>query len=136
MKYCSKCGNQLLDEATICMKCGCAVDKIDESIYAQNQENKGTVEIRKLDWLPLLFGIVALTDALFYGILIVGGVISNYTLGNIIYFLRYGLCVPVCGLFAILSAVFFMKSKRKVFPILGLVFGIIQIMLITIMLSV
>ena len=26
MKYCSKCGNQLLDEAVFCPKCGCAVD--------------------------------------------------------------------------------------------------------------
>ena len=24
MKYCSKCGNQLMDEAVICPKCGCA----------------------------------------------------------------------------------------------------------------
>ena len=23
MKYCSKCGNQLLDEAVMCTKCGC-----------------------------------------------------------------------------------------------------------------
>lgn len=26
MKYCTKCGNQLLDEAVICMKCGCMVE--------------------------------------------------------------------------------------------------------------
>lgn len=25
MKYCSKCGNELLDEAVVCPKCGCAV---------------------------------------------------------------------------------------------------------------
>ena len=25
MKYCEKCGNQLLDEAIMCPKCGCAV---------------------------------------------------------------------------------------------------------------
>lgn len=25
MKYCEKCGNQLLDEAVMCPKCGCAV---------------------------------------------------------------------------------------------------------------
>lgn len=27
MKYCTKCGNELLDEAVICPKCGCAVSK-------------------------------------------------------------------------------------------------------------
>lgn len=26
MKYCSKCGNQVLDDAIICPKCGCMVD--------------------------------------------------------------------------------------------------------------
>ena len=26
MKYCTKCGNELLDEAVICTKCGCAID--------------------------------------------------------------------------------------------------------------
>lgn len=25
MKFCTKCGNELLDEAVVCMKCGCAV---------------------------------------------------------------------------------------------------------------
>ena len=28
MKFCSKCGNELHDEAVICPKCGCAVDEI------------------------------------------------------------------------------------------------------------
>ena len=26
MKYCSKCGNQPVDEAVVCPKCGCAVE--------------------------------------------------------------------------------------------------------------
>ena len=26
MKYCSKCGNELMDEAVICPKCGCPVE--------------------------------------------------------------------------------------------------------------
>ena len=26
MKYCVKCGNQLLDEAVLCTKCGCTVN--------------------------------------------------------------------------------------------------------------
>ncbi len=28
MKYCSKCGNELVDEAVVCVKCGCAVGNI------------------------------------------------------------------------------------------------------------
>lgn len=26
MKYCTKCGNELVDEAVICSKCGCAIE--------------------------------------------------------------------------------------------------------------
>lgn len=31
MKYCSKCGNELLDEAVICPKCGCPVDSTEKT---------------------------------------------------------------------------------------------------------
>ena len=30
MKFCTKCGNELLDEAIVCMKCGCAVSGNDQ----------------------------------------------------------------------------------------------------------
>ncbi len=30
MKYCSKCGAELNDEAVICTKCGCSVDNSDQ----------------------------------------------------------------------------------------------------------
>jgi TM2 domain-containing membrane protein YozV len=28
MKYCAHCGTQLMDEAIVCVKCGCAVEQI------------------------------------------------------------------------------------------------------------
>lgn len=31
MKYCSKCGNELMDEAVICPKCGCATESSSNS---------------------------------------------------------------------------------------------------------
>ncbi len=29
MKYCSKCGNELFDEAVVCPKCGCSTETSD-----------------------------------------------------------------------------------------------------------
>lgn len=39
MKYCSKCGNELYDEAVICPGCGCAVQTAYEKVLCQNCGN-------------------------------------------------------------------------------------------------
>ncbi len=31
MKYCSKCGNELFDEAVMCVKCGCMVENANNT---------------------------------------------------------------------------------------------------------
>lgn len=41
MKYCEKCGNQLLDEAVICPKCGCPAGK-SQAESAQDERSKST----------------------------------------------------------------------------------------------
>ena len=51
MKYCTKCGKELLDEAVVCINCGCAVKGNVQSIYNQTlhtpkavgNEKKGTI---------------------------------------------------------------------------------------------
>ena len=30
MKFCTKCGNELIDEAVVCTKCGCLVEKVQQ----------------------------------------------------------------------------------------------------------
>lgn len=44
MKYCSHCGSELVDEAVICPKCGCAVPGmiVSQRPAAQLQEREGT----------------------------------------------------------------------------------------------
>ena len=37
MKFCSKCGKEIADEAIICTGCGCAVDNAPQPIQAQYQ---------------------------------------------------------------------------------------------------
>ena len=38
MKFCSKCGNELLDEAVMCPKCGCPVNE-KNSLKKQNNDS-------------------------------------------------------------------------------------------------
>ena len=41
MKYCSHCGNELLDEAVICPKCGCACDnRVTKILNSENVSDK------------------------------------------------------------------------------------------------
>lgn len=42
MKYCSHCGNELLDEAYICPKCGC---KVSESAYKETNSLQTAAKI-------------------------------------------------------------------------------------------
>lgn len=44
MKFCSKCGNQLLDEAVVCPKCGCATEKVSVSDKAKKPTNANTAK--------------------------------------------------------------------------------------------
>lgn len=42
MKYCSKCGNELLDEAVICPKCGCVAggaDQVPDKLIADKRRS-------------------------------------------------------------------------------------------------
>ncbi len=41
MKYCSHCGNELLDEAVICPKCGCMVEYNPRVEKQETQKNSG-----------------------------------------------------------------------------------------------
>ena len=56
MKYCSKCGNELLDEAVICPKCGCPVES------GTNQNNGSKLNKIKT---ALVLNIIAFVIAAF-----------------------------------------------------------------------
>ena len=48
MKYCEKCGNQLLDEAIMCPKCGCGVagkQPTKEQTEKSKSQAKGAIMI-------------------------------------------------------------------------------------------
>ena len=50
MKYCAHCGAEMMDEAQVCVKCGCAAKKPEEK-----KENKVSPKSRTIDLLLLLF---------------------------------------------------------------------------------
>jgi hypothetical protein len=59
VKICEKCGQELMDEAVICMKCGCAVksaDKPKEVSYGEFVKGASTTNI--VSAVALVLGVV------------------------------------------------------------------------------
>ncbi|MBQ1194903.1 MAG: zinc-ribbon domain-containing protein [Clostridia bacterium] len=63
MKYCEKCGNQLLDEAVMCPKCGHTIVKI-----ISPQEQKQNSKQLTLSILSILGGIAIIVAAILIAI--------------------------------------------------------------------
>lgn len=59
MKYCSHCGKELMDEAVVCVHCGCAVDngvskKVTANSEKGNTASNANAAIALAIFLPLL----------------------------------------------------------------------------------
>lgn len=61
MKYCNKCGNELLDEAVICPKCGCASgNSLADEKQKENAKNRTISVIVALVGIAILVATVIL----------------------------------------------------------------------------
>ncbi len=58
MKFCSNCGNQIDDNAVICVKCGCAVQQQPQQPMQGYVEDKVSVGLVILAILIPLFGMI------------------------------------------------------------------------------
>ena len=62
MKFCSKCGKELMDEAIVCTGCGCAVANPTQAIQSLNHSTPAVDEINIgfciLSALVPLFGVI------------------------------------------------------------------------------
>ena len=72
MKYCSKCGKELLDEAVICMGCGCAVEQaqVKKNINKEMSYNDCVKDAAKTNIISGIILAVGVICGLFVSILI------------------------------------------------------------------
>lgn len=68
MKYCSKCGAELLDEAIICPKCGCETDS-SKALKQQNDIEASEKKAKTFGILSLVFGALGGWLGLVFGII-------------------------------------------------------------------
>ncbi len=131
MKYCAKCGNELVDEAIICTKCGCmveatrAVPPAAESKLPSLSSNKET----NYAWLPFVLGILAIVDSLF---MLLSVNLSGFY--SYIYYAVY-LGTGSLPLLSIITSIKCLKSKNVIFPVLGLIFACVSIFVRFVLLS-
>ena len=64
MKYCSKCGNEVNDEAVVCVKCGCKIDNgQSNSPLLQLKTNRGLLKFILLSLITFgIYGIVVMSS--------------------------------------------------------------------------
>ena len=129
MKYCEKCGKELLDEAVICPGCGNVIKKI--KISAPKVGDGSTTKKSKLKTFMSISGVwmsVSCVLNFLYWVYVL--------IGNFIYASLGGVLLAVVSICAnVLSAVFlinyFCKTKKQVplgkgFKICTLVFSILS----------
>ena len=60
MKYCTKCGNELIDEAVVCTKCGCYAQSVSsaKNISGEPQKDEADIGLIVLSALIPLIGLV------------------------------------------------------------------------------
>ena len=97
MKFCTKCGNQLLDESVICPKCGCSTE---------TEIKTPTPQLKTISPKPfplfLLFVIIGLASS-FFALLQSLIYFDSYAAYSVFDFLAYGSELGACtfiGLFA------------------------------------
>ncbi len=126
MKFCAKCGKELMDEAVVCPHCGCAVG--GEYKKEATPVNEQTT---KKGWIPLTCGIVALV----YGILLLIAHLSDYRnlqpILLVLYNLSSNLGMGITGTVAIVSAIPLFKKKSAA-AIVGFCLGVIGVFMVAV----
>lgn len=127
MKYCSKCGASLNDDAVICVNCGCVVDKILD-VKNERAEKECVSEYSPLaSVVPLLSSIVSAFLLLFYLVLFCFLAAESSETGAVYILIQVSIAfiLPViCAIFSIICGCFLNKqysSASKAGTILGVI---------------
>ncbi len=141
MKFCSKCGNELRDEAVLCPKCGCMVPGKKISGQSTNVQKKSTIDEEqkiekqattsnsKIGWMAFTFGILSLVHAILYLIDITTSIALFDSLRSFV--INVG--IRSTPLLAIITSIKGLTEEKNVYLILGLIFGCIAVLIFLIL---
>ena len=126
MKYCSKCGNELMDEAVLCTKCGCLIEMQQQ---VNQQTNSGVKEKsadnKEFGWASLVVAIIGFVATIIW----VAEIDKYYSiLGS--FCLYSG--INSCSVIAIVLSSIRLKTKNIAIQISSLVLGCLCLLIILI----
>ena len=58
MKYCTKCGKELMDEAVICPSCGCAVESIENIPFMKTSKQTNQKLFSMIGFITSILAII------------------------------------------------------------------------------
>ena len=138
MKYCAKCGNELIDEAIVCTKCGCMVEAAPQVYKPKPVPQKysapaAPVTESNVSWVTLAAGIFSFSLLFFF-------LFDYFTLGTsaqymsstsvvgrfIVKTIMHTICIIATSSIAILTGYKSIASKKAI-AIIGFVLGIIPL---------
>ena len=113
--FCEKCGNELMDEAVVCTKCGCLIQHNKHKIANRRQKNKQGDSCAFFSWSSVILALCSILSSIFNFIL-------NEGCFNIyIYYLHRVTLLfasaSICGLLSIYA----LKKNPDAISILGLI---------------
>ena len=71
--FCEKCGNELMDEAVICTKCGCLIKNSRQQIGNIRQKNKQGDASGFLSWSSFILALCAIFSSIMYLVVVCDG---------------------------------------------------------------
>ena len=139
MKYCTKCGNELHDEAVICPKCGCPVPNSEMNVVRDNRK----VRLKSASALNAIAFILNILCGIYFAFAIfvpseateqAGGfsISVDFSEGaaNIVFFWVW--VVIVIAIFALGIAIgkMYQKKTNPIFPYLYILLSVINLVVV------
>ena len=132
MKYCAKCGNELIDEAIVCTKCGCMVESAPQIYKPKPAPQKYSVPAApvsesNVSWITLVFGILSLILFVIFFYNLFFTTIYSYGSFAIAKLMLNALSVLISSSITILTGLKNIAAK-KTMQIIGLALGAVSLL--------